>query len=227
MIQRMLALTLTLTALTLLPARGDDKKPRRFEGKTAIEWAKAPDNDKPGTRRAAAFALAKMGPDAVPAVKKLIVALKDTDDGVRYYSIQALGLIGSQADKAVPQLVIALKDARFGRSAAVALGRIGKSSVTPVCKALKDDSPAVRRLAALTLAFVGSDAADAAPLLAERLGDDSFLVRRMVVRALTLIQPPAKGVLEPLLKTIATDTDADVCRLASAALGKIGKPAVA
>lgn len=65
----------------------------------------------PNLRRQAAWAIARIGPDAQNAVPDLIAALKDPDATVRRNAVRALGQIGSPAGKAVPQLIDIAKKA--------------------------------------------------------------------------------------------------------------------
>src|SRR5947199_360862 len=83
----------------------------------------------------------------------------------------------------LPAVVKVLRggDVTLSRTAAGTLGKIGKDAVDPLAKVLLDDeNPQVRRLAAVALALLGSQAGSAGPALAKALGDDSFRVRRVV-----------------------------------------------
>jgi HEAT repeat protein len=72
--------------------------------------------------------LARMGPLCKEAVPALIEALDDPDWVVRVAAITALGEIGGDAREAVPALIDALDKEDVCTSAAIALGRIGKSA---------------------------------------------------------------------------------------------------
>ena len=64
----------------------------------------------PEEREKAAFALASLGPDALPATRALMAALADTNASVRIAAAQALGRIGPGATAAIPPLAAALTD---------------------------------------------------------------------------------------------------------------------
>ena len=78
-------------------------------------------------RREAVWALAKMGPEAEPAVGALARVLADRDLAVRKGAARALGLLDRLACPAIPFLIAALNDTDlfFCRLAAWALGKIG------------------------------------------------------------------------------------------------------
>jgi len=81
-------------------------------------------------RRAAATALAEMGPYARDAVPAFIEALEDERWDVRGAAATALAEIGPDARAAVPALITPLKDERWDvrRAAAAALKRIGENT---------------------------------------------------------------------------------------------------
>jgi HEAT repeat protein len=65
-------------------------------------------------REEAAVRLARLGPEAEPAVPALIRATKDDSEFVRFFAIEALGAIGPQAKVAVPMLTPLLADRNLG-----------------------------------------------------------------------------------------------------------------
>jgi HEAT repeat protein len=214
-----------------------DKEEKTFNGKTISEWARDLGSDDVGSRRTAAIVLRKAEASAHPAIKALTKALQDSDDTVRFHCIQALGNIGTSARSAVPELIKVLtgqdrtkteQDPNILRAAAGALGKMGKDAVGPLTKVLREDeSAAVRRLAATGLALIGPEASSAGPALAKALEQDtSFRVRRIAAETLRLIDPKPKEVLDALIGAIRNDLDADVCRSAAIAAGKLGKPAL-
>jgi len=75
----------------------------------------------------------------------------------------------------------------------------------------------VRRLAAVALALLGSQAGSAGPALAKALGDESFASAASPPRRCALVEPEPKDVLDALVKTLRTDRDADVCQAAAIA----------
>jgi HEAT repeat protein len=116
-----------------------------------------------------------MGAPATSYVPQLLRLLKDPDAGVRDEAAFALGEIAAVqpllpddiSDAAGPLLKLLRDDpdARVRRSAAVALGSLGADpdQVVPALREriVKDDSPLVRRNAALALAHLKSQAAPA------------------------------------------------------------------
>ena len=83
-------------------------------------------DENPDVRAQAAWALARMGPEAREAVPSLAAALADEDDRVRQSAARALGQIGPDAAEAVGVLIQAMRDERrpaSGRGAAVSAAR--------------------------------------------------------------------------------------------------------
>jgi HEAT repeat protein len=143
-------------------------------------------------RRAAAYALGKMGPKAGEAVPALIETLQDMDTDTRLAAASALGDIGPAASTAVPHLGRAIKDgeAVIRTTAAYALGWIGpaaKAAVPALIEALKDKAEPTRINAAEALGRIGPGASTAVPGLIAALQDESFQVRRYAAYALGAI----------------------------------------
>src|SRR4030067_712977 len=86
-------------------------------------------------------------------VDTLVQDLKDNDLIVRLHAAKALG--EAKDARAVEPLIAALGDKGCGHTAANALAKIGKPAVEPLTSALKDESPAVRRNAAIALREMG------------------------------------------------------------------------
>lgn len=191
----------------------------------AVEMLKSKDVQE---RRMGAFTLARAGAGSADALTELSKALSDTDDIVRFHSVQAMGKLGPKAKPALQALLQMLTEGRseFSRPCAVALARIGKDSVDPLSRALTAENPRCRSMAAISLAMIGADSASAGPALAKALSDDSFRVRRSAAEALCYIQPRPDDVIPSLLRTLETDSDADVCLFTALALGKLGPPAL-
>ena len=90
------------------------------------------------------------------AIDGLLVALDDSDPGVRGYSADALGRL--HARRAVPALMDALQDAQAGvrLQAARALGRIGDArAATALAAALRDSDEYVRSEAQSAISALG------------------------------------------------------------------------
>jgi HEAT repeat protein len=86
--------------------------------------------------------------------------------------------------------------------AANALGRIGKPAVPMLMSALRHRDPRVRHHAAVVLAKIGPDAAQAAPALTAALDDEELLVRKAASRALGEIGPAAQEAIPALMRTL-------------------------
>jgi HEAT repeat protein len=154
----------------------EEKKEPEADGKTLSEWARLLQSDDVTDRQAATLALAKIGPEAAPA---LTLALNDKQIvNVRLWAANALGKIGPKAKGAVPQLEAALKDeVPYVRvEAGRALWRIDKNSaaVPALIEALKDKDTGVRYMATEALGGIGPDAKAAVPALVEALKDPAF-----------------------------------------------------
>src|SRR5271165_4656010 len=95
-----------LWAVPLLVAfLGLEARAQTFLGKTRVQWQAELSGKDPKVRRGAAFALGKLGVDAVPAVRDLRRTLNDPDPSVADAAAYALGEIGSGAEDAVDDLV--------------------------------------------------------------------------------------------------------------------------
>ena len=138
--------------------------------------------------RNAAYALAAMGPPAVPALRD---AMHDDAEAVRTLAAGTLAEMGRAGRESVPELVHALRDESTAvrRQAAEALGVVGAraSAVPALIDALGDDGNRVRRSAALALARVGREAEEAVPALVRALRDPDKYVRGKAALALRRI----------------------------------------
>ncbi len=146
------------------------------------------------------------------AIDGLVLALKDTDPGVRRQAAAALGQLGSA--RAVPGLVEALKDAQADvrLRATIALGEIGDASgAQALTAALKDTDPRVRARAAHALGEIG-DRAAVDPLVGA-VRDASAEVRRRAISALAEIGD--SRAVDPITAALKDD-DAGVRRAAGA-----------
>ena len=93
-------------------------------------------------------------------VDALVVALKDSDAGVRRQAARTLAQIGNP--RAVPALSAAMKDAEPDMRAIIAsaLGELGDAAAVPALRdALKDENVAVRVRAASALGEIGDRSA--------------------------------------------------------------------
>jgi HEAT repeat protein len=111
-------------------------------------------HDEVRTRQLATLNLARVGPDAKPAVASLVESLQDRQ--TREFAIHALGKIGADAKIAVPDLIKLLaNDSYFIRAGvAEALGDIGpaaRESVSALEKVRHDENRLVQRHASAAL----------------------------------------------------------------------------
>jgi HEAT repeat protein len=102
----------------------------------------------------ATFALAEMGPAAIPGVTE---ALSDKDAAVRRRAARVLRLLGPAARSAVPQLTARLKDSDpdVRSEAASALGAIDGEKAIPVLRAMLQEDKAASKAAAEALCALG------------------------------------------------------------------------
>ena len=87
-------------------------------------------------------------------------------------------------------------------TAAAALARIGRAAVPSLIQTLGHRDPQVRRQAALVLARIGPDAADAVPELTAMLDDPEESVRKAAARALGQIGPEASEAVPALMRQL-------------------------
>jgi HEAT repeat protein len=173
-------------------------------------------------------ALARIGghhAKSIPAVVRTLkrASHRDLDAGDRALlmaSIDAFSLLGSGASIAVPELMDLLDHPQelVRLKVVQALGAIGKPS-SPAANSLAemlifDESDAVRKAAAFTLASMGPDAHQ---LLSQLARDEDVSVRKFSVEALGTISSRNEG-LEQLLARALTDQAAEVRLMAAIAL---------
>ncbi len=187
-------------AVSVLLATAPVHAQKTFLNKDAAAWVKdLADDASEAKRRSAAFALGKLGGDAIAALPALKHALaKDPSAKVREAATVALGEISrgnitAAADpQLLPLLTQALKDTAWPvrRSAAFALGCL-ESQAEPAREqleaALADTSPEVRQNVAWAL---GRVSAAAIPKLRDALRDTDPFVKRDAAQSLYLIEDP-------------------------------------
>ena len=176
-------------------------------------------------RKAAAFDLWRLGPEAKAAVPTLIEMLKDKDKEVRLMAARVLEGIGPAAKAAVPALIEVFKDkdenVRVG--AAEALGKIGPEAVPALIEVFKDEDIGVRGKVVSALRKMGLEPKKEVAALIEVLNDEDSGVRWRVAKAKGNI---STEVVPALIKTLK-DEDERVRWYAVGALGLIGPDAKA
>jgi hypothetical protein len=155
-----------------------------------------------GVRLEAAFTLAAIGTDAVPALAQILVDgdVREAERsiyGKLYPAVWALCKVSPPAKAAVPALVGVLGDANahVRERAAEALGTIGpdaRDAVAALAAALDDREWTVRSNAAKALGRIGRFAEAALPALRKALADANQSVRQAAGEALANI-PQAGG----------------------------------
>jgi HEAT repeat protein/S1-C subfamily serine protease len=125
-------------------------------------------------RRGAIASVAKVGVDAKTLAPMLAQAL--ADKSVRMEAMAALADLGPDARPAVPNLVAVLEQAGTDRDliskVAATLGKVGKSAVKDLIKAMSSNTPAVRLGAATALGDIGPAAKEALKVLRLRAAGD-------------------------------------------------------
>ncbi len=202
-------------------------------------------------RRAAASALAKLGPEGVDA---LTVALRDPQRDVRQDAALGLLEIGPEATEAIPALVAALRDddisGTIGNAlawkvkgpavpflmktleepgggpymATEVLARIGAPAVPALVSALESPSLSVRRTAARILNQIGSVPEEALPAVIAVMNDSSREEEVRAAMPAILRRTPGSTAYTALVGGLASDSGA-VRRIAAEQIGEIGPAA--
>jgi HEAT repeat protein len=219
-----------------------------YEGKTLAQWLDELYDADYGTSDAAADALVRIGPDAVPL---LLDARASSDVRLHRRAVAVLVRIGAPAapglvealekkpeearvetalvrmgPAAAPALVEALKDETKGKEAAHVLGLMGSrgaAAVPGLIGVLRDrQAPAaVREEAADALGKIGEPVADVVSALTAALKDDKEKVRYQAAEALRWMGPLAKEAM-PALVAALKDEDARTAEKACLALARLG-----
>jgi len=166
-----------------------------------------------------AEALARIAPQDTTVVNGLADALTDEYLDVRVNAAAGLGTCGGPS--AISALTEAFEDRRreVKRTAALALGRIGKDAIPVLKKVLAGGDPLVRKYAARAIGNVGKDAEATLDALVTALADKDADVRREAVWSLALIGP-LEGARDALNRAL-TDSDYVVRYAAGEALKRI------
>jgi HEAT repeat protein len=217
-------------ALACLPGAASGQA---FLGKSVARWKADLDPAKTWVeRRSAAFALGKMGKDALPALGDLGLRLSDPDPTVREAAAFAIGEICATAKVTRPELQDALcnrlkdekEDALVRRSAAFALGSM-KANTPAVQAALNAGwtakEPAIRQTVAWALGRLGDGSVDRLRLA---LKDPDALVRRNAASAVTQLSPWAAEAAVTELVACCQHKDLELRKAAVGALVRLASP---
>lgn len=127
-------------------------------GEAALELAPYLRSERIGTRRRAALALSRLGPEAVDAVPMLCETLHDDETLVRFWAAKALGNIGPEARHAAAALRQLLDDTdpnvRWEATAALAKIDVAAFRDEDWSRLLTDSDPGVRQQAATIRAMI-------------------------------------------------------------------------
>ena len=175
----------------------------------------------------AGIALARAGKDAAPAVKELTAALDDADDTVKFYAIQALGRIGAgeRRDRLArenhPHRVGTVRP-RGGQHP----GEHGQGRGRAAHDAAHRGRPAHSLPGGYRPGPPRAGGRLGRPRPGQGAGGRQLPRPPAAADAILLSRAPAREVLDGLVKALEHETDPDVCRSLSLALGKLGKEAV-
>lgn len=216
----------------------------RLDGRTAEEWAAEMTDDEKGpealaqleghgaeathiltailgngpvqARIQAAGLLARLGPDAAPAVPALALALAAKDPGVRGMAAIALGRIGAPARDALVPLDRALedKDVRVRVAASLALYGITDDSTAPtrvLFRAFTSTDPDVRAMVAAAFDEMGTPIVE---FLVLSLENEDENTRVNAAKTLAAMGPGAEEARGPL--QAALDDKSEAVRAAAA-----------
>jgi HEAT repeat protein len=151
------------------------------KARTATEpLARLLDADSEPVRRAAMYALEKIGPQATEAIPDLVLIAEGkaqvTDPAWRAQAVRVLGQMGPAARDAVPALIACLKnaDSHLAQAACQALAQLDKEALPAVpslVEIVKDRQSPLRARAAFALGKIGPEARVAVPALTETLAE--------------------------------------------------------
>jgi len=189
--------------------------------------------DDPDVGSIAIEALGGLGPEAAPAVPKILEAMKRDATGLGSIGPTTLGEIGPGAKEAVPVLIEWMSHDESGArcAAAIALGKIGLGSEKVVAELVKvlqtDRDLEAARAAAESLGKLGPGAKSALPDLIEFLAkDDERAVVNWAVALAVVDLDPAQG--KAVAKTLGGATrlaEGEEFARIKAALVKLGPDA--
>jgi HEAT repeat protein len=182
-------------------------------------------------RAAAAFAIRRVGRNAVDALRPLLDALRSDAFGNRSDLVMAVGEMGTGAAPAVPTLVQLLEQrAVANRCLAEALGKIGEAAreaVPALTRVLPTVEASTRALIVLALWRITRESERAVPVLARILESAPGHTEAVIVTmdAIRAMGPDASELL-PALVHYATSSPGEGGASTSAALAALGPVAV-
>jgi hypothetical protein len=216
--------------------RGEGHTDNRFRAVGFLgqcgRWGVAPliralKDSRPNVRYAAADGLARIGPEANPAVDALASELADSDCGMEpppaAMAAYALGRIGPAASSALPALRAAVLSPKHNVKcrAAWAVWRIGGKAeglIEPLIQVVHLDYYNSRGLATQTLVEIGTPAV---PALVDELANEDWHRRLAAAQVLGLMGPAAREAIPALERVVAMDKGDVVPEAAAGALKSI------
>lgn len=204
-------------------------KEEMYLKRSAASWAMDLNHGDAKTRRAAGFALGKLGKQAIPFLAQLkALLMRDADPSVREAIASTLGELApwaaSETTSALGQAFEKETHIVVRRALALAIGKGGERSgiIEPqLRKALEHADAGLRQNAAWALGQLGKAAEPAIPRLITLLSDGDVGVRSEAAQALGNFGPPAQEAIPQLVRLLA-DSDARVQEQSVLALRKMG-----
>lgn len=220
-----------LVFIYILPGvlQGPPATDETYLKRTAVSWSNDLKHQDAKTRRAAAFAMGKLGKHALPYIGTLkMLLLHDQEVSVRSACATSLGELGSLAAGEIAPGVIQSfeneKQISVRRALALALGKVADQagSAEPLLrKALADRDAALRQNATWSLGQLGKAAEPAIAALMTVLNDPEAGVRAEAAQALGNLGPLAEESISSLQRALA-DRDARVQEQAILSLRRMG-----
>jgi HEAT repeat protein len=197
------------------------------EAEEALKKALADGND--AVRQNVAWALGRIGPTAVPTLRK---ALQDRDSLVCRDAAASIAVLGKDGRAALPEMLTCCtpdRDPELRKIALAALVKLvgpeDRLAVQPLTQALNDRDVEIKRNAALALSNIGGpDAASAVPVLLDALRGGDLELKRQAAAAIKNIGKDAAAAL-PALRLALNDSDEELRMNAAVAIGGIGPAA--
>lgn len=201
--------------------------------RSAASWVMDLGHAQAKTRRAAAFALGKLGKHSLQYVQQLKALLQnDSDASVRDATAGTLGELAALAPTEIAGSLLSAfnkeGDLSVRRTLALALGKAGEAAgaAEPALRqALEGADAGLRQHAAWSLGQLGKVSEPSIPALVKALSDPEAGVRAEAIGALGNLGILAAEVISPMIKTLQ-DSEVQVVEQGVLALRKMGPLAV-
>ncbi len=140
------------------------------------------DDDRIEAAGRAAFALGKIGREAVPALLERL-QIKNREPRGHAMAISALSWVGHEADAAVPALTEEIHDSIYGNQVGVALGSIGSAAVPTLLAMSTNDIALERERAVKAIVFAAPHGASVLSAVVKATQDVDASVRRQAIQS--------------------------------------------